>query len=225
MAEYLGDTTLVTQLTELAARWCNAFDPELGLLKDSTFYEGSRHNYAFRLTHDMPGRIALGGCPERYIEQLDTFFGYGAESVQQLSQAPSAAEVLAGYNLGRFEGLNNEPDMDVPWAYHYLGQPDRTAEIVHNVLHQQFGTGRGGLPGNDDSGALSSWFVWASLGVQAAEFNGEPLIRTWLRATELHRGGELVIELGPRPGDWGTVELPSQANLAPTRPPSPENQP
>ena len=81
VAEYLGDTTLVSQFTELAARWPNAFDPELGLLKDSTFYEGSRHNYSFRLTHDMPGRIALSGGPERYIEQLDAFFGYGAEPV------------------------------------------------------------------------------------------------------------------------------------------------
>ena len=28
-----------------------------------------------------------------------------------------------------------------------------------------FGVGRGGLPGNDDSGGLSSWYVWASLGL------------------------------------------------------------
>ena len=28
-----------------------------------------------------------------------------------------------------------------------------------------FGLGRGGLPGNDDSGGLSSWYVWASLGL------------------------------------------------------------
>jgi putative alpha-1,2-mannosidase len=32
-------------------------------------------------------------------------------------------------------------------------------------LTWQFGTGPGGLPGNDDSGGLSSWYVWASLGL------------------------------------------------------------
>jgi putative alpha-1,2-mannosidase len=73
--------------------------------------------------------------------------------------------MLAGYGLHRFEGLNNEPDMDAPWAYQYAGRPDRTAEVVHAVVQQQFGTGRGGLPGNDDSGGLSSWYVWASLGL------------------------------------------------------------
>jgi putative alpha-1,2-mannosidase len=55
--------------------------------------------------------------------------------------------------------------MEVPWAYHYAGRPDRTAEIVHAALTWQFGTGPGGLPGNDDSGGLSSWYVWASLGL------------------------------------------------------------
>ena len=55
--------------------------------------------------------------------------------------------------------------MEVPWAYHYLGRPDRTAEVVHAAVHNQFGLGRGGLPGNDDSGGLSSWYVWASLGL------------------------------------------------------------
>ena len=73
--------------------------------------------------------------------------------------------MAAGYALNRFEGLNNEPDMEAPWAYHYAGRPDRTAEVVHAAVHNQFGLGRGGLPGNDDSGGLSSWYVWASLGL------------------------------------------------------------
>ena len=55
--------------------------------------------------------------------------------------------------------------MEAPWAYHYLGRPDRTTEIVHGVVENMFGLGRGGLPGNDDSGGLSSWYVWASLGL------------------------------------------------------------
>ena len=55
--------------------------------------------------------------------------------------------------------------MEAPWAYHYAGRPDRTAEVVHAAVNNMFGLGRGGLPGNDDSGALSSWYVWASLGL------------------------------------------------------------
>ena len=83
---------------------------------------------------------------------------------KQLGERPGVEEMAAGYALNRFEGLNNEPDMEAPWAYHYAGRPDRTAEVVHAAVQNQFGIGRGGLPGNDDSGGLSSWYVWASLG-------------------------------------------------------------
>lgn len=147
--------------------------------------------------------------------------------------------------------------MEAPWSYHYAGRPDRTAEVVHAALTWQFGTGPGGLPGNDDSGGLSSWYVWASLGlfpiagqslflvnapafaratihvgdrdfvietrghretsissdgldrvpppqyVQSARLNGKPLDVTHLRASDVHAGGRLHLELGPEPSDWG----------------------
>ncbi|KAA1422767.1 glycoside hydrolase family 92 protein [Mumia zhuanghuii] len=165
VAQHVGDKALVSELEPYAAGWSSAFDPATGLLLDSTFYEGGRWNYSFRLVHDMAARIVLAGGAEAFVALLDRFFGYGAEAVQQPGVRPSKAEMAAGYALDRFEGLNNEPDMEAPWAYHYAGRPDRTAEIVHAVIHQRFGTGHGGLPGNDDSGGLSSWYVWAALGL------------------------------------------------------------
>jgi putative alpha-1,2-mannosidase len=266
VARRVGDTALAEQFEALAERWVNAFDPSSGLLKDSTYYEGSRYNYSFRLLHDMASRIELSGGAESFVRQLDEFFGYGAPAVSQPGNRPGVVEMLAGYELGRFEGLNNEPDMEAPWAYHYAGRPDRTAEIVHAVLLQQFGTGRGGLPGNDDSGGLSSWNVWASLGlfpvagqnivlvnaplfasatiavgdesfrirtqnfveplhggpvqyVQSMRLNGEPLERSWISGSELHRGGELLVELGPEPSDWATTNLPP-SRPGPVREPS-----
>ncbi len=260
VAEAVGDDDLAEEFALLAERWINAYDPATGLLKDSTFYEGSKHNYSFRLQHDMAGRIALAGGDEAFLGLLDTFFGYGARPVTQPGLAPGDAEMRAGYALGRFEGLNNEPDMDAPWAYHYVGRPDRTAEIVHAAVTQQFGTGRGGLPGNDDSGGLSSWYVLVSLGlfpvagqnlflvnapsfrsariqlaagplcietegfvepragspvqyVQSATLNGAPLARSWISGAEFHAGGELLLRLGPEPGDWGRAERPPSSSL------------
>jgi putative alpha-1,2-mannosidase len=230
VARYVGDNQLAAQFEALASQWVNAFNPVDGLLVDSTYYEGGKWNYSFRLLHD-----------------------------KQLGELPSAADLAAGYALNRFEGLNNEPDMEAPWAYHYAGRPDRTAEVVHAAVNNMFGLGRGGLPGNDDSGGLSSWYVWASLGlfpiagqslylinapsfaesriafaekdllidaagfvepsaggpvqyVQNAIFNGEVLDRTWLTARELHRGGHLELQLGPMPSAWGTATRPPSAS-------------
>lgn len=164
VAGRVGDRTLVDQFGPLAARWVNAYASD-GLLVDSTFYEGGKWNYSFRLMHDMAARIALTGGDGPFVDMLDRFFGFGADPVVQPGLAPGLDELTAGYALDRFEGLNNEPDMEAPWAYMYAGRPDRTAQVVHDVVQQQFSTGRGGLPGNDDSGGLSSWYVWATLGL------------------------------------------------------------
>ncbi|MGO1315939.1 MAG: glycoside hydrolase domain-containing protein [Cellulomonadaceae bacterium] len=255
VAERVGDQTLVAEFEPLTGRWINAFDRETGLLKDSTFYEGGPWNYSFRLLHDMAGRIELAGGDTAFVDLLDRFFGFGAEPVVQPGRRPGPAELARGYALGRFEGLNNEPDMEAPWAYHYAGRPDRTAEVVHAAVHHQFGTGPGGLPGNDDSGGLSAWYVWASLGlfpvagqslflvstpafasasidvgtrtltiattgfeepgpdtapqyVQGVRLEGVALERSWLTGAEVHAGGVLEIDLGPRPSSWGTVQRP-----------------
>ena len=165
VAHYVGDNQLATQFERLAGQWVNAFNPDDGLLLNSTYYEGGRWNYSFRLLHDMKSRIELAGGDGPFLDLLDRFFGYGADAVKQLGERPSATDLAAGYALNRFEGLNNEPDMEAPWAYHYAGRPDRTAEVVHAIVNNMFGLGPGGLPGNDDSGGLSSWYVWASLGL------------------------------------------------------------
>ncbi len=165
VAHHLGDRALVDEFTPLAAQWTAAFDTATGLVKESTYYEGGKWNYSFRLLPDMAARIDLAGGDDAFVAMLDAFFGYGADPVVQPGVRPGREEMARGYQLNRFEGMNNEPDMDAPWAYHYAGRPDRTAEVVHAAVHQQFGTGRGGLPGNDDSGGLSSWYVWAALGL------------------------------------------------------------
>jgi predicted alpha-1,2-mannosidase len=165
VARALNDGRLADDLAARSLLWTNAFDPATGLLHDSSFYEGGKWNYSFRLMHDMAGRIALAGGDDAFIGMLDAFFGFGAPPVMQPGRQPDPAEMAVGYSLNRFEGLNNEPDMEAPWSYHYAGRPDRTAEVVHAALTWQFGTGPGGLPGNDDSGGLSSWYVWASLGL------------------------------------------------------------
>ena len=121
VARRVGDGALAEEFEALAGRWVNAFDGSSGLLKDSTFYEGGKWNYSFRLLPDMAGRIALAGGDDAFVGLLDRFFGFGAAPVRQPGLRPDAPEMAAGYALGRFEGLNNEPDMEAPWAYSLRG--------------------------------------------------------------------------------------------------------
>jgi putative alpha-1,2-mannosidase len=49
--------------------------------------------------------------------------------------------------------------------YNYADRPDKTADIVHLLLEKFFMANRAGIPGNDDSGAMSSWLIFSTLGL------------------------------------------------------------
>ena len=61
--------------------------------------------------------------------------------------------------------LTNEPSIASPFVYLYTGQPHKTQEIVRHVQNTLWKDAPDGIPGNDDLGAMSSWFVWTALGL------------------------------------------------------------
>jgi len=88
------------------------------------------------------------GGNEVVIKRLDDFF----------------TEFNAGPDRPYFF-IGNEPVFPVPWAYNFVGQPWKTQAITRRVLTELFTNTPGGIPGNDDLGATSSWVVFASLGL------------------------------------------------------------
>lgn len=150
MADALGLGDDAQKLRKVSERWSEAFDPATGLLRkdDHWYYEGNHWNYSFRLLRHMKKRMDIVGR-DAYIDLLDRFFGF--KDPMDMS--------------GRFEGFNNESDMEAPFAYHAAGRMDRIAAIMDAMHEFIFTTGRGGIPGNNDSGALSSLYVWNVLGI------------------------------------------------------------
>jgi putative alpha-1,2-mannosidase len=162
LAEKLGEAETARRLAPLGKLWKTAYDPDTGLLSgDSKYYEGTLYNYSFRPCAYMDERIELCGGPEKFVQMLDKFFGYGAKPVRQ---PVTGLGVPRGMLLGRFEGYNNEPDMETPYSYIFAGRHDRTCEVVAAGRKYMFAEGRGGLPGNNDSGGLSSCYIWNTLG-------------------------------------------------------------
>jgi putative alpha-1,2-mannosidase len=58
----------------------------------------------------------------------------------------------------------NEPDHQVPFMYNYTKAPYKTQKAVHDILHEEYDDGAGGLSGNDDAGQMSAWYVFAAMG-------------------------------------------------------------
>ena len=174
LARELGECDLYDEMMGLSTRWRNVYDQATGRLIEGQYYEGGLWNYSFRLLHDMAGRIALYPTEEDFVADLDRFFGYGQPPVTQPTDPSDRAYLQWGYALNRFEGYNNEPDIETPQAYIYAGRHDRTAEVVRAGMRYMFTTGRGGLPGNNDSGGLTSCYVWNAIGLFPV--TGQPIL-------------------------------------------------
>lgn len=80
------------------------------------------------------------GGSEKFLHRLDKFFGEG------------------------YFNITNEPGFLTPCLYIYAGRHDKTVECIDHILKKHYTAGPDGLPGNDDSGAMSSWYVFHQLG-------------------------------------------------------------
>lgn len=105
------------------------------------FYEGDIWTYSIYAPQDMHRLIEMAGGNEAFIRRLDWTF------------------------LRRHFDVTNEPGFLLPVLYNYAGRPDKTADIVRMTLEKAFTDGRAGIPGNDDSGAMSSWLIFSTLGL------------------------------------------------------------
>lgn len=105
------------------------------------YYEGDLWTYSLYAPQDVRRLIALSGGNEAFVKRLDTVFD----------------------NL-HFD-MTNEPGFLIPDLYLWAGRPDLTADRVTTFLHRAFGADRAGIPGNDDSGAMSSWYAFQSMGL------------------------------------------------------------
>ena len=175
VARLTKDPRLKTRLLALAQCWKNAYGEDALMSGDSKYYEGDRYTYSFRLQANMEERIALAGGKEKFAAMLDRFFGFEGESLRQIRDL-DADRAIGENGYHRFQGFNNECDMETPYAYLYADRHDRLCEIVRECVHRSFGTGTGALPGNNDSGGLSSLFVFNALGIFPANGTGDFLL-------------------------------------------------
>ena len=61
--------------------------------------------------------------------------------------------------------MGNEPCEGIPWVYNFAGAPAHDQKVVRRIQDELFTDQPSGLPGNDDAGSLSSWYVFSALGL------------------------------------------------------------
>ena len=58
----------------------------------------------------------------------------------------------------------NQPDHHAAYLYSYARKPWKTQERVREIMQKTYFNNPEGLPGNDDGGEMSAWYVFSSLG-------------------------------------------------------------
>ena len=105
------------------------------------FYEATSWEYSLSIPHDVFSLIEKCGGKNAFLHRLNTFFD------------------KKYYNVG------NEPSFLTPCLYHWIGRPDLSGERVRQIIAENYNDQPGGLPGNDDSGAMSSWLAFHFMGL------------------------------------------------------------
>lgn len=116
--------------------------------------------YSFHVQHDVKGLIKLHGSNEAFVKKLDSLFttqfdGYKYKFLYQFSDMTGPIGLA---------GIGNEPTFHIPYLYCYAGQPWKTQRLVRQIADTWFVNHPYGLCGDDDKGALSSWYIFAALG-------------------------------------------------------------
>ncbi|MEV5789727.1 GH92 family glycosyl hydrolase [Streptomyces sp. NPDC052192] len=129
--------------------WVTGFTPATG----NGFVEGTAAQYTWMVQHDPAGLFAAMGGRDKALERLDTFF-----------HDADGGWAFTGSGGDKSE-LDNEPSINVPYLYDYAGAPYKAQETVRAAMTRLWSTKPEGIPGNDDLGEMSSWYVFSALGM------------------------------------------------------------
>ncbi|MFD0763779.1 GH92 family glycosyl hydrolase [Mucilaginibacter lutimaris] len=137
--------------------WIKPFDPQQPYY-EYMYREANAWQVSFYAPHDMPGLIALYGGPKKFESKLDSLFTlpWNPKHI-----ARNVETMIGQYCQG------NQPDHEAPFAYTFIGKPEKTQKVLDNILNNLYGIGDEGLElsGMDDAGEMSSWYVFSSMGL------------------------------------------------------------
>ena len=130
--------------------WVPGFDPA----STAGFVEGTAAVYLWHVQHNPAGLISTLGGDEAATARLDAHFKDKAGGWDFIGDSED--------NL--HANMDNAPSIHVPYLYSYAGVPGKTAETVRAMLDTIWSTQPAGIPGNDDLGTMSAWYVFSAIG-------------------------------------------------------------
>jgi predicted alpha-1,2-mannosidase len=121
----------------LNGSWSKDYKPSA---RASYLTEGTPLQHLWSVQHDIPGLFDLIGDQKQVHQKLDELF-----------------------ETGEYWHAN-EPCHHIAYLYNFCGDPVETQKRVKHILSTEYTAFDGGIPGNDDSGQMSAWYVFSAMG-------------------------------------------------------------
>ncbi len=148
-AKILGREDEYKILMERSLYYRNLFDPSTKFMRAKSndgswssggFREGDKWTYSWFVPHNVNDLINLFGGAQEFRSQLENCF------------------------RDKHYIHDNEPPLHYAYLFNYAGFPWKTQEWAREIVDNHYTTDPGGLAGNDDLGALSSWYIFSAMG-------------------------------------------------------------
>ncbi len=162
-AKSLGDEDAYRTFLSHANNWQNVFDQEVGYIRPKHrngkwkkrfnlysgkgYTEGSAAQYTYAIPfaqRELVGKFKN----EEILTRLEGFFS----KVNNWGRSPHL-------------WIGNQPGYGAPYIYYWLGKPEKTQDVLNRIFTETFTDGPEGLPGNDDLGSTSTWYLFSSMGL------------------------------------------------------------
>lgn len=177
LAKKLGRQDVYDTFIKRSQNWKNVYDPKSGFmhpkLMDGTFrknfdpfttinqgfIEGNAWNYTLYVPHDPKGLIKVMGGDKRFVTYIDSLFSYNLPDKYFAETEDITRDgIIGNYVHG------NEPSHHVAYLYDWTDKPWKTQEKIRLILKAQYKPTSDGLGGNDDTGQMSAWYIFSTLG-------------------------------------------------------------
>ncbi len=163
LAQEFGDHERAENLKDRSEAYRHYYDPKIGFLRPR-YSDGSWYEPFYPESYQ--GSWKNVGFVEGNSWQYTLFVPHDIDGLRQIMGGDFAftAKLQRCFDEKNFT-IDNEPDINYPYLFTYIpGESWRTQQIVRRLMDLEFGTGPGGLPGNDDAGTISAWYIFSAMG-------------------------------------------------------------
>lgn len=203
--------------------WVEPFNPNDSHKRG--FCECTPWEYTTLVPHDIQGIINLMGGDERMVEHIDGTFSnnrfnhinetaFHIPFIYTFAHAPyKTMEVCRNFMTtvhdltpGGVYGEDDSGSMSAWFAFIAMGLfPSCPARPCYTLTSPAFRRWTLHLPGGKTFTVSAPNNSKKNIYIQSALLNGQPYNKCWLAHADIMAGGELVLDMGDTPSDWGTA--------------------